>query len=223
MINVMIVEDDPMVAQLNKRYIDSLSEFKVVELAQNGQDALNIIRSKDIDLIILDIYMPKIDGLSFLKEMRRRFFRIDVILVTASNEASSIDAALKLGAVDYLIKPFTFERLKNALDNYLARYKLLQDKEAVNQEDIDKITKSEARSINKLAKGLTEKTLSRIREFMKKNSDKFLSSDVISEKLGISKVTVRRYLEYLQATGSVKVEIEYGTGGRPGYLYKYLP
>lgn len=223
MINVLIVEDDPMVAQLNKRYVQSVEGFNVVGEASNGDEAFNYCRKFKVDLIILDIYMPKTDGISILKELRKRFMMIDVILVTASKESQNIDAALKLGAVDYLIKPFEYARLKKSLENYKNRYKLLQNTETVKQEDLDEITKRFGTNRdNELIKGLHEKTLDRIRVYMRDNPGVYFSSEVIAKKMALSKVTVRRYLEYLESIGEVKLEVEYGTIGRPSHLYKYI-
>ena len=223
MINVLIVEDDPMVAKLNKKYVQSIKGFNVVGETSSKDEVLNYCRNNRIDLIILDIYMPKIDGISILKELRKRFIMIDVIMVTASKEAENIYAALKLGAVDYLIKPFEYERLKKSLENYKSRYKLLRDTKTVKQEDLDEITKSfGTHKENELIKGLHEKTLDRIRLFMKNNPMDNFSSEDIANKIALSKVTIRRYLEYLESIGEVTLHVEYGTIGRPSHMYKYM-
>lgn len=223
MINVLIVEDDPMVAKLNEKYVESIDGFYVKGVVENGEDALKYCRKSKIDLIILDIYMPKLDGISLLKELRKKFMMIDVILVTAAKETQNIDAALKLGAVDYLIKPFDYERLKNSLESYANRYRVLNSLETVKQEELDRLTKGfdNKRDIG-LKKGLHKKTLERIRIFMKKNSKKYLFSEVVAEEMALSKVTVRRYLEYLEAIGEVRIEVEYGSVGRPSLKYKYI-
>lgn len=222
MIKVLIVEDDPMVLSINKKYVGTVEGFKVVATAENGKDALEYLKKHSVDLIILDVYMPKLDGINFLKELRRRLINADVILVTASKEGESIDEALKLGAVDYLIKPFEYERLKSALENYIGRYQLLRGSNIIKQEDIDRITKRSNHLIeNTLQKGLHKKTLERIRGFMKNNKEVYFTSEEVSEKLEVSRVTVRRYLEYLVSIDELKLEIEYGSIGRPSHLYKY--
>jgi two-component system CitB family response regulator/two-component system response regulator DctR len=223
MINVLIVDDDPMVAELNKRYVESIANFKVVAVVYNGEDALKILKSKKIELLILDIYMPKLDGISLLEEMRKNFLKTDVILVTAATEVNEIDKALKLGAVDYLIKPFDGDRIRKSLSNYFKRYNLIHGKETFKQEDIDRITNI-AKSIGEqeVEKGLHKDTLRRIRDFMAKNHDLFLTSEEVSERMGLSKVTVRRYLEFLAANEEIITEIEYGSIGRPCHLYKSI-
>lgn len=223
MIKVLIVEDDPMVAQLNKRYVQSVEGFKVVDISTNGEDALRIMKSMEIDLLILDIYMPKLNGITMLEEMRKSLIKTDVIMVTAAKEAGEIDKALKLGAVDYLIKPFDGNRIKTSLNNYLIRYNLLHDKEDFQQEDVDRITYSMKRSEeNNIEKGLHKNTLRIIKAFIEKNNDRFLTTEEISEQTGLSKVTIRRYMEHLVGEGEVIAEIEYGSIGRPCYLYKCI-
>lgn len=221
MIHVLIVEDDPMVARINQKFVNSVDGFSVVGMASNGQEALLAIKNKKIDLLILDIYMPKLDGLAFLKEMRKNYDHIDVIIVTASKEANVIDRVLKLGAVDYLVKPFEYERLKKSLNNYKIRFQLLKEKRAIKQEDIDRITRKFSIQSNEIPKGLQNKTLERIRKFLKEHREKLFSSEDIASKMHISRVTVRRYLEFLESIGEISLEIQYGSVGRPTNLYQY--
>ncbi|MFZ5966206.1 MAG: response regulator [Bacillota bacterium] len=223
MIKVLIVEDDPMVAQINKRYVESIDGFEVREIAVNGEEALQIMKRIKIDLVIVDIYMPKLNGIDMLKAMRKSGIMADVIMVTAARETQQVDEALTLGAVDYLIKPFEYERLKNALESYQGRFRLLKKQQVAAQADIDKITMGKNYNRESMTqKGLHSNTLNRIRKFMENHHDCFLTSEEVAEKLGITKVTVRRYLEYLESIGEVKLEVEYGSIGRPSHRYKYI-
>lgn len=223
MIKVLIVDDDPMVAELNRRYVESVSGFEVAAVLFNGEDALKLLKSKRIELLILDIYMPKLDGISLLEQMRKNLIKTDVILVTAAREANEIDKALKLGAVDYLIKPFDGERVRKSLNNYLKRYNLIHGKDTFNQEDIDKLTNmTKDSNENEIEKGIHKDTLRRVRMFMTNNKEHFLTSEEVAESMGLSKVTVRRYLEFLVANDTVETKIEYGSVGRPCYLYRSI-
>lgn len=222
MIKVLIVEDDPMVAYLNEKYINSFPEFEIIDKVSNGEEALKILESKPCDLVILDIYMPKFNGLELLREVRRKFIKVDIIFITAAKEHDVIDQALKLGAIDYLVKPFEFERLKQALKNYLNRYEVFSNKDSINQKDIDKLTNVDSMDAHSLPKGLQEKTLSKIMKVMLDNNQQYLSADEIAELVGISRVTVRRYLEYEESIGVLECEIKYGSVGRPSYVYKMI-
>jgi response regulator of citrate/malate metabolism len=222
MIRVIIVEDDMLVADLNKSYVENVPGFKVEEIFNNGEEALTYLMSNQVDLMLLDVYMPKLDGISLLKAMRKKEIMTDVILVTAAREAHNIDEVLKLGAFDYLIKPFEYSRIKKSLESYILRYNLIHDNLVFNQKEIDYITSNSFTSdLNDIQKGLNTKTLERIYEFMKKNNETIYTSELVAEKTRMSRVTTRKYLEYLVSEGKVAADIEYKAVGRPLTLYKY--
>lgn len=221
-IRVVIVEDDIMVAELNKAYVESIPGFIVSRILTNGADALEYLASNHMELLLLDVYMPKLDGIKLLEEMRKKSILTDVILVTASKDVQHIDEVLKLGAVDYLIKPFEYERIRKALENYSLRFQLLHDKQTFRQEDIDAITsKSFNIHLNSLQKGLNQRTLDRICEFMARNNERFYTSEEVAEKTRLSRVTIRKYLDYLVSIDKIVADTQYKAIGRPGHLYKY--
>jgi response regulator of citrate/malate metabolism len=221
-IKIIIVDDDPMVADLNKAYVESIEGFKVEKILNNGEDALKYLETNNVDLILLDVYMPRLSGIKLLEEMRKRSILTDVILVTAARESHHIDEVLKLGAFDYLIKPFEYERIKKSLETYLLRHKLLENKQTFKQEDVDQITsKSFKVTTNSLQKGLHQKTLDRICKFMEDHSERFYSSEEVADETRLSRVTIRKYLDYLVSIDKIVTEIEYKAVGRPGNLYKY--
>ncbi len=222
MINLLIVEDDPMVAELNRRYVSTIDGYHVIGIAKNGEEAMSKLESYKIDLLLLDMYMPKTNGLELLKDIRSKLMMVDVIMVTAAKETESIDELFKLGVVDYLIKPFEYKRLRNALENYKSRFLLLNSKKEITQEDIDRITISQIQEFSaSLQKGLHKNTLERIRTYMQSRQNHQVTSNDLAESLQVSAVTIRRYLEYLVSIGEVRLEIEYGSIGRPSYLYRY--
>lgn len=139
-------------------------------------------------------------------------------MVTASTEPSNIDEALKLGVVDYLIKPFEYKRLKKSLENYLYRKELI-NKEEISQKDIDNVMIGISSSDDILPKGLNKITMDRILSFISSNKFEAMNSIEIADGLGVSQVTVRRYMNYLEKAGFIKRESEYGSLGRPCYRY----
>lgn len=220
MIKVLIIEDDPMVAQINKKYVEAIEGFRVVSVAHDGEAAYEMIKEHRPDLLILDIYMPKTNGLMLLKRIRNEGIAVDAIMVTAAKEAADVDEVLKLGAVDYLVKPFEFQRFKIALENYQQRVSNLTKKAEFSQEDIDQLTRGN-KTKNPMAdldKGMHQKTMDTIRNYLRQ-STKPKSATEVAKGLGISRVTARRYLEYLTENGEVELEISYGTIGRPQHLY----
>jgi response regulator of citrate/malate metabolism len=222
MIKVLIVEDDPMVADINKRYIQDFQELTAVRICNNGKDALEILNRNNIDLVILDVYMPKLTGIELLKEIRRREINTEVIMVTAEHESKNIDEVLRLGIIDYLIKPFEYNRFIEAINKFLEKYKMFNTNNKLNQGEIDKII---GNSINlnscNIKKGLQEKTLKNVRSFMENNKNKLYTSEEIADSLGLSRVTIRRYMNYMMEIKEITSEIDYETGGRPSIKYKW--
>ena len=221
MYKVLIVEDDPMVAMINEQFVSRHKDFTVSNKCSDGKSALEYLEDNDVDLIILDVYMPYMDGFETLRQIRKKQIPVDVIMVTAANEREQLKEGLHLGVVDYLVKPFTFERFKVALDKFIAQVEALKDWDKVNQKNIDfLIDKSRKRANELYPKGVQEKTLQTIIEHLKENKNKWLTGDEIAEKVGLTGVTVRRYMTHLSETGMVIADMNYGTGGRPCMLYK---
>ncbi|MCK8059163.1 MULTISPECIES: response regulator [unclassified Fusibacter] len=222
MIRVLVVEDDPMLAKIHMNFVENLNGFEVVGVANDGVTALEMLKTSNIDLVVLDIYMPKMDGLKLIDEMRRESIQSDLILVTASKDVEQVQQALKFGVFDYLVKPFEFERLKRSLIQYKSRVDTLKSNEVVEQSLIDKmLLRDEKQVVYALPKGLHQKTLDRIRKSVERYTDRFVDIETISEELAMSNVTVRRYLEYMASVDEVEIEMNYGTRGRPSFKYKY--
>ena len=221
MYKVLIVEDDPMVAMINEQFVSRHKEFTVAYMCNDGKSALEYLTDNQVDLIILDVFMPYMNGFETLRQIRKKQISVDVIMVTAANETEALKEGLHLGVVDYLVKPFTFERFKIALDKFIAQTDALKDLERVNQKNIDfLIDKSRKTSDELYPKGIQEKTLQMIIEHLKENKNEWLTGDEIAEKVGLTGVTVRRYMTHLTETGFVIADMNYETGGRPCMLYK---
>ena len=221
MYKVLIVEDDPMVAMINEQFVSRHKDFVVAHKCNDGKSALEYLENNDVDLIILDVFMPYMDGFETLRQIRKKQIPVDVIMVTAANEREQLKEGLHLGVVDYLVKPFTFERFKVALDKFIAQSEALKDLDKVNQKNIDFLIDKTRKKANELyPKGIQEKTLQTIIEHLKENKNKWLTGDEIAEKVGLTGVTVRRYMTHLSEVGIVIADMNYGTGGRPCMLYK---
>jgi len=223
MYDVLIVEDDPMVSMINKQYVVQNSAFRVCGVCSDGVSALEFLEKNKTDLIILDQYMPRMNGLEFLHEIRKNNNPAHVIMVTAANDSKSVDEALRLGIVDYLVKPFSSARFEQALNAFLARVGTINDSSALNQRMIDNLINiSNNPDVNVLPKGIQEITLNKIREYLKDKAEYELTSDVIADDLKISRVTVRRYMSYLIENHEIVGKMNYETGGRPSMLYRYI-
>ena len=239
-IHAIIVEDDPMVAQINREYLERFDGFHVEGVFSNGRDALDFLRHSAVHLAIVDQYMPALTGNELLREMRAEGIRTAVIMVTSASEAGVVAESLRYGVVDYLIKPFTFERFAEAIARYRARAMLLHGPSTVDQQMVDRLVSAhkplavEDKTVergpdglsgdllgeNALRKGLNQMTLDHIYSFLLDHPQDKHTCKSISEAVGLSKVTVRSYLNYLIEMGRLVSSIDYETGGRPRVLYR---
>lgn len=201
-IRVLIIEDDPMVIEVNTQFVNNVPGFQVCGTAKTGGEAMEKLRDARYHLALLDIYLPDMDGVTLLREIRKKGIGIDVIMVTAAQDAEIIQNVFRYGAVDYIIKPFKFNRLKRALESYAAMHKSFQ-KPVLNQSELDKLTMTRitsSRENETLPKGLNQVTFKQVLICLLKESNT-LSAEEVAGKLGLARVTARRYLEYLESTG----------------------
>lgn len=221
MIQTVIVEDDPMVAQINSQYLTRLGGFHVEAVFQDGTEALDYLRRRPVDLVILDVHMPRMDGGEVLRRMRAKNILTPVIIVTAVTDTKVVGEALGLGIIDYLIKPYSYARFQEAVGKYLSKMDLMKSNATVDQSMVDRILSGESQPIYEgLSKGLNRSTLDTIYGYLQRRPGEQHTCESISAESGLSKVTVRRYLNYLIETGDVLSSIDYETGGRPRLLYQ---
>jgi CitB family two-component system response regulator MalR len=220
MIKVMIVEDDPMVAELNRRYIERVEDFLFCCIAKSGDEALEVLKQRKVDLVLLDIFLPNMNGLELLSRIRQQDYNVDVIVVSAARDNQSIQNALRNGAVDYLIKPFEFERLQTALVAFKKRLELILKESNLSQGDLDQ--QIFARNVHmdaEFPKGLDRNTIKRVWDCILQIQDEFTSEE-LANRVGLSPVSIRKYLKYFQSIDLLGVEISYGAVGRPVYKYR---
>ncbi|WP_346878925.1 response regulator transcription factor [Clostridium sp. UBA7791] len=124
--NILVVDDDKDIRELITVYMQT-EEF-YVDKACNGEEALKLIEGKNYDLVILDIMMPKLDGLQVLIEIRKKY-SMPVIFLTAKNEEIDMIKGLALGADDYIFKPFSSMELIARVKSQLRRYTVFNNSE----------------------------------------------------------------------------------------------
>lgn len=224
MINVLIIEDDPMVAKFNAIYLESIPGFLLTGVAESAEDGWAFYKSNQVDLILLDVYMENKTGLELLQDFRKEENPVDVIMITAANDKQSVQTALRYGAVDYLIKPFSFERFKEALMHYAHKRNVMNSAENVSQAEVDTfflhVEKKPATTALELPKGLTTRTLAIIIEqILKRERTPFSAADLALET-GISRVSIRKYINHLVDLHLLQVEVVYQETGRP--LHRFL-
>lgn len=220
MYTVVIIEDDPMITRLNRRYVEQDSRFSVVQTFSAAHPALFWLQRNPIDLIILDVYMPQMSGTELLMQLRAKGVDADVIMVTSANDAKTVNDAVRLGAVDYLVKPFAYERFQQALEVFCRRRESVQ-RDSFSQDALDHTLFRQTAPAPSAAppKGLQSQTLARIEAYLRAAPDERHTSDEIASHVGLSVVTVRRYMNYLTDQQIIGSEMDYRTGGRPCLVY----
>ncbi len=215
---ILIVEDDPMVALINKRFLENMGFKDILGPVQTEEEIIKVLDKENIDLILLDVYLPKKNGIDILKSLRYKKYLTDVIMITAANSVEEVKRAFAYGVTDYLVKHFEFERFEEAVNKYKQKNNLLNKREALSQQDIDVISKSLEEKVE-LPKGLNQKTLDRVMEFLKENQGKVWTLREIAYELKISNVTIKKYMDYLEDVKKVNVTLTSGNVGRPEYKY----
>ena len=225
MYKVIIIEDDPMVASINKQYVELTPSFQVEGIFKSGITALQYLKDSDVDLIILDYYTPLMNGDEFIDQLHAAGKIPSIIMVTSANDAETVHKLISRGVIDYLVKPFEYERFKAALKRFAIRQGELEASVSdLRQTQIDRFFSGTDTSAKEapLTKGLNRQTLSMIRTFLIENPDSVWSSEQISEQIHRSRITARRYLNYLVEIGELVSTIDYQTGGRPSIKYRYV-
>ncbi|WP_411732278.1 response regulator [Paeniglutamicibacter sp.] len=218
MIKVLIVDDDFMVARIHSGFVSQMPGFEVAGVARTGAQALAEARRIQPDLVLLDIHLPDIYGLDLLVQLRAAVPELDVLVISAAREADTVRRALRGGIVHYLMKPFTQEDLHQRLEHYRSTYRSLGSSDTAEQSDVDAVF-SMAGSDKPLPKGCGAETMERVQATLRLAETDFSALEV-GEMLGLSRVSARRYLEYLHETGAVQVDLRYG-GGRPERRYSW--
>ncbi|MCR4943999.1 MAG: response regulator [Clostridium sp.] len=222
MIKVLIVEDDPMVALINRKYLEEIGNVEIVDTVMYEEEVLKVLNSKNVDLILLDVYLPGKSGIEILSDLRKQNYYQDVIMITAANSSEEIDKVFAYGVVDYLIKPFDFNRFKEAINKFNHKKSIIENNDKITQDDLDRMLKStEEKEKITLPKGLNKRTFDKVIEYLSMNSNEDFTLREIARELKISNVTIKKYMDYLESIDKVVVEIEYGNIGRPELKYHY--
>ena len=221
---VVLIEDDPMVLEVNRQFVERVPGFEIVGTSSNGVDGIEKVRDLKPDLVILDIYMPGQNGTEVLQQIRNEQLGTDAIVITAANDIPTIKRMLHQGAVDYIMKPFKFERVQEALENYRTMKRRLGKESTLSQVELDQLLHgNEVEPISKapsvpmqmdLPKGLQALTMKQVMLFLMQQH-KSLSAEEVAEGVGLARVTARRYLDFLEKNKQVKLDLEYGGIGRP--------
>jgi response regulator of citrate/malate metabolism len=220
MIEVLVVDDDFMVAKVHSRFVDQTPGFTVVGSVHTGAAALQAAHDLEPDLILLDIYLPDMTGLEVLNRLRDQVPDVDVLVISAAREVDTVRRALRGGIVHYLLKPFTYEDLRERLEHYQFAHLSLAEVTTARQADVDRVFGTRGSPDRPLPKGLSVETAQLVERALRECAGDMSASECASA-LGLSRVSARRYLEHFATLGRADVRLRYGGQGRPERRYAW--
>ena len=226
MIRVVVVDDDFMVARIHAGFVTRVPGFTVSGVAHSGADALRMVDDVRPDLVLLDIHLPDMSGLDVLRLLRETRPDVDVLVISAAKEVDTVRTALRGGVVNYLLKPFDQDDLRDRLQQYAHAHAPLATAPTIAQSDLDRIfggaapPGSPVETGGRLPKGLSAESAAVVRRVLRE-SDGELSASECAEQTGLSRVSARRYLEHFIETGQAEVRLRYGVAGRPQRRYAW--
>nr|WP_275422400.1 response regulator [Paenibacillus mucilaginosus] len=222
----MIVEDDPVAAKIYEQFAAKLGSFRMIATAATGGQALELLQVVTPQLILLDVFLPDMNGMDVLRHVRQHGLKTDVILITAANDTDTVSEAIRGGAYGYIIKPILLDKFTATLEQYAQTRVQLGQRQTMEQHEVDRLFRPAAAAGSggsggeqtALPKGIDKLTLKLVRDKLR-TLEEPNGADEFAAVAGISHSTVRRYLEYLVSVGEVQVDIVYGTVGRPERKY----
>lgn len=225
--SVWIIEDDFRVAKIHADYVHNINGFIVTENLRTGKETIEKLKTTSSlpEIVLTDLYIPDVEGSSLVSHIRHFYPSIKIIVISAATEISLIKDIVDLGISDYLIKPFEELRLQRAFQKYLQEHHLFQNSKNVTQKDLDSLFYRE--SSNKIiveetfVKGIDLHTLQIVKSIFEDLKTQELTASQLSELIGSSRSTARRYLEYLVGEQFLQTKLIYGTVGRPERKYVY--
>lgn len=211
-LRVLIVDDDFHVARLHTSYVESVPGFTALPAVGSAEAAMRAVAALTPDLVLIDVYLPDGNGLDVLPRLD-----VDAFVISAASDGLSVRRALRRGALDYLIKPFTEEVLARKLRSYARYRRVLSDVQNGDQELVERAlhilhpgdkSSSKPRSVTELS----------IMEALRHRAEPTAAADVATD-VGISRATAQRYLSSLVDDGVITVQLRYGATGRPEHRY----
>ncbi|MCZ2805804.1 response regulator [Modestobacter sp. VKM Ac-2983] len=226
-VRVLVVEDEPIAAEAHRRYVDRTPGFTTVAVAASGAHAREALARHRVDLVLLDMNLPDTHGTDVVRWLRAAGQDVDVLAVTSARELATVRAAVSAGVVGYLLKPFTYPALRDRLTAYADhRARLAGSGDVRGQDDVDRVLGAvRASGPAPLPKGMAPETLEAVVTALRSpagtSAAEGLSAAETAERIGASRITARRYLEYLAEAGLVTRSPRYGSAGRPEVGYRW--
>lgn len=221
-IRVLVVEDEPVAARAHTAYVGRVEGFEAVATVGTSQAAMHALQSHQVDVVLLDFNLPDRHGLDVVRAMRAAGHLADVIAVTSARDLDVVRAAVSLGVVQYVLKPFVFATLRERLLGYRTYREQLEAAPGFHtQAEVDSVFAGmRAPTATGLPKGMSEELLSRVSRLLR-DAGAGRSASELAGELGVSRVTARRYAEHLIEQGRAVRRSRYAGAGRPEVEYTW--
>ena len=226
MIRTLVVDDDYHVAHAHALSVGRVPGFSVTGEAHSAEEARLLIKDEQPDLLLLDMYLPDYSGLDLVRRLTSESAGPDApghvpdfLLVTAARDIESVRSAMQLGAVYYLVKPFTFAALREQLESYRQWRQRLESSPEADQGTVDALyglLRSPA--VTTGTRSNLPPTMARVLEIVRSSATPLGAADV-AQRLGVSRPTAQRYLAILVQKQAIDLDLAYGTTGRPEHRY----
>ncbi|MFV0438783.1 MAG: response regulator [Desulfopila sp.] len=222
-IQTLIVEDDVKIAEIQRIFTEKIPGYSVVGIAHTIGEAQEVIPVLSPDLILLDIFFPDGTGLDLLWASRGSQQKTDFILITAAKEVKFFEEGLRGGVIDYILKPLVFSRFASTLEKYRRHREKLGRMTMIDQAQVDGFLRQDtpaAATAELLPKGIDGITLNKIAAVVDRVGPDGINAENAGKRIGVSRTTSRRYLEYLVASGTLEADLSYRAVGRPERIYR---
>ncbi len=226
LIEALVVDDEAASLRIHCGAVLRAPGFRLAGTAGNGVEMFDFLSRAHADLVILDLFMPEMDGLLCLRKLRAEASSVDVVVISSGSRKETIRHCLRMGVFSYLIKPCPLDLLLRTLSSYRRFFETITYAEPgeLNQASADRLLGMSSGGYSEPVSGAnpaSEKTLEGVRSALRL-CPMPAAAEEVAEVAGISRATARRYLANLVRLGEVSMEMEYRRAGRPLHRFRIL-
>jgi response regulator of citrate/malate metabolism len=215
LIKTLVVDDDFRVAGIHAARVAKVDGFECVGQVYSAAAAREAIVRLNPDLLLLDVHLPDEDGLSLLRSLRAVGTQVDCIIITAAQDLATVESAMSSGAVYYLVKPFSLDRLRTQLEAYRRWRQELVSASTANQATVDSLYNARLAGVRPAPPApRLQPTMQKVLDAVRAAGGPIGAAE-IADQLGVSRPTAQRYLGALERKGLLILDLTYGSTGRP--------
>lgn len=221
----LIAIDDNSLIIIVEEYLKKIDRFNYIESTSNLETAQKLLLEKDYDFMIASCCQHQDYSQKLLGWIRAKKINIEIIYATNYNDSNHIQQAFRYGVCDYLLLPLSFDRFHLAIQRVIEKILFSHSQKHFSQKEIDDYIELNATVHTKKlesSKGISNSTLEKIEKQLV-SLDAPFTAEQLSQIMGLSRITVRRYLESMVDDELLDIQLEYGKIGRPHKLYMKKP